>query len=97
MPAPRRRSRVFSISMPADMAKEALSVAKEQNRTMSELMREAFRVYEERRVARFFDEMRGYARTRNARGYTEDDIPGLIAEVRAARKTERQPGKRKLG
>lgn len=35
--------------MPPDMAKRIKKVAKEENRTQSELLREAFRVYEWRR------------------------------------------------
>jgi len=38
-----RRSRVFTISMPPEMAASAKFLAKQENRTMSELMREAFR------------------------------------------------------
>jgi predicted DNA-binding protein len=91
-----RRSRVFTISMPPEMAASAEYLAKQENRTMSELMREAFRAYSERQVARFFDEMGEYAKTRNPRGYTEQDIPRLIAEVRAEKKAERKPSKRKL-
>lgn len=56
---------------------------------MSELLREAFRVYNERQVARFIDEMGEYAKTRNPHGYTEEDIPRLIAEVRAEMRGER--------
>jgi len=88
MPAT-RRSRVFSISMPPEMAASAQLLAKQQNRTMSELMREAFRAYNETQVARFIDEMGEYARTRNPRGYTEEDIPRLIEEVRAEMRAER--------
>ena len=38
MPATRRRSRVITISMPPEMAAAAESLAKKENRTMSELM-----------------------------------------------------------
>jgi predicted DNA-binding protein len=78
-----RRSRVFTISMPPEMAAAAQYLAKRENRTMSELFREAFRAYDERQVAKFIDEMGEYARTRNPHGYTEADIPRLIDEVRA--------------
>src|ERR1035437_7747512 len=60
-----RRSRVFSISMPPEMAASAEALAKQENRSMSELLREAFRVYNEHQVARFIDEMGEYAKTRN--------------------------------
>lgn len=84
-----RRSRVFTISMPPEMAAAAENLAKRENRTMSELMREAFRAYNEEQVARFIDEMGEYAKTRNPRGYTEEDIPRLIEEIRAEMRGER--------
>ncbi len=95
MPA-RRRSRVFTISMPPEMAKRALALAKRQNRTISELMREALRVYERDEISRFFDEMGEYAKTRNPHGYTEDDIPRLVDEVRTEMTAERDAARRKL-
>jgi len=88
-----RRSRVFTISMPPEMAAAAEFRAKQENRTMSELMREAFRSYDQIQVARFIDEMGEYAKTRNPHGYTEEDIPQLIAEVRAEMRAERASGK----
>jgi predicted DNA-binding protein len=85
-----RRSRVFTISMPPEMAASAKFLAKKENRTMSELMREAFRTYNEQQVARFIDEMGEYAKTRNPMGYTEEDIPRLVKEVRAEMRAERE-------
>ncbi len=41
-----RNTRVYSITMPPAMAKEAERLAKKESRTMSELMREAFRRYQ---------------------------------------------------
>jgi predicted DNA-binding protein len=95
MPVARRRSRVFTVSMPPEMAKAAKALAKRQNRTMSELMREAFRAYQKDEISRFFDEMGEYARTRNPHGYTEEDIPRLIKEVRAEMRAEREAAERK--
>lgn len=40
---------ILNISMPADMAKRVKKLAKKENRTQSELLREAFRVYEFKR------------------------------------------------
>jgi predicted DNA-binding protein len=95
MPVTRRRSRVFTISMPPEMAKAAKALAKRQNRTISELMREAFRVYQKDEISRFFDEMGEYAKTRNPHGYTEEDIPRLIKEVRAEMRAEQESAERK--
>lgn len=94
MPTP-RRSRVFTISMPPEMAEKAQSLARNQNRTMSELMREAFRVYQRDEISRLLDETAAYAATRNPNGYTEEDIPRLVKEVRAEMKAEREAAIRK--
>lgn len=40
-----RTAKVVSISLPPDMEKEVQKVAKEEHRTISELLREAFRQY----------------------------------------------------
>lgn len=40
---------IINISMPPAMAKRIKKLAKEENRTKSELLRQAFRVYEFRR------------------------------------------------
>ena len=45
-----RNTKVFSITMPPEMAKQAERLAKKENRTMSELMREALRRYEQKPV-----------------------------------------------
>jgi hypothetical protein len=95
MPTTRRRSRVFTISMPPEMAKAAESLAKQENRTMSELVREAFRAYHAQRIGAIFDEIGKYAATRNPNGYTEEDIPRLIKEVRAEVRAERETAARK--
>ena len=64
--------------------------AKKENRTMSELFREAFRVYHGGRLDAIFDEIGKYAATRNPNGYTEDDVERLVHEVRAAMRAERE-------
>ena len=40
-----RNAKVISLSLPPDMEKEVLKVAREEHRTISELLREAFRQY----------------------------------------------------
>ena len=45
-----RTTKVYSITMPPDLAKQAERLAKEENRTMSELMREALRRYQQPQV-----------------------------------------------
>jgi predicted DNA-binding protein len=83
-----RRSRVFTISMPPEMAAAAEFLAKRENRTMSELFREAFREYHSSRIGFILEETAKYAATRNPHGYTEEDIPRLIAEMRAEMRPE---------
>jgi hypothetical protein len=80
--------------MPPEMADKAQRLAMRQNRTMSELMREAFRAYERDELTRLFEETAAYAATRNPHGYTEDDIPRLIAEVRAEMRAEKDAATR---
>jgi hypothetical protein len=92
MPA-RRRSRVFTISMPPEMASSAEALAKQENRSMSELLREAFRAYHSQRLGGIFDEIGKYAATRNPNGYTEDDVERLVREVRTEMRTEREAEK----
>ena len=41
-----RNTKVYSITMPPELAKQAERLAKKESRTMSELMREAFRRYQ---------------------------------------------------
>ena len=41
-----RNTKVYSITMPPEMAKQAERIAKKKNRTMSELFRETFRRYQ---------------------------------------------------
>jgi metal-responsive CopG/Arc/MetJ family transcriptional regulator len=85
-----RKSKVYTISLPPDMAKQAEAIAKRDSRTMSELFREAFRVYQQDQTRKWLQEIGEYAATRNPEGYTEEDVPRLIKEVRAEMRSERQ-------
>jgi predicted DNA-binding protein len=76
-----RRSRVYTISLPAELALKAEALAKRDSRTMSELFREAFRTYYSQQARRTLEEIGEYAASRNP-GYTEADVPRLIKEVR---------------
>lgn len=86
-----RISKVYTISLPPDLAQRAEALAKRDSRTMSELFREAFRTYYAQQAQKTLDEIRDYAATRNPSHYTEADIPRLIREVRAERRTRRKP------
>lgn len=86
----KRKSKVYTISLPPDLAKQAEAIAKSESRTMSEVFREAFRSYQSERVLRQLQKFGEYGATRNPHGYTEEDIPRLIKEVRAEMAAERK-------
>ena len=83
-----RTSRVYTISLPAELAQKAEALAKRDSRTMSELFREAFRSYYGQQARRAMEEIGEYAASRNP-GYTEADVPRLIKEVRRAKPARR--------
>lgn len=76
-----RTSRVYTISLPAELAQKAEALARRDSRTMSELFREAFRSYYAEQARRTLQEIGDYADSRNP-GYTEADVPRLIRQVR---------------
>jgi CopG family transcriptional regulator/antitoxin EndoAI len=83
-----RTSRVYTISLPPDLARKAEALARRDSRTMSELFREAFRTYYAEQARRTLEEIGEYAARRNP-GYTEDDVPRLIKEVRTGKPARR--------
>jgi metal-responsive CopG/Arc/MetJ family transcriptional regulator len=85
-----RKSRIITISLPPEMATRARTMAKRESRTMSELFREAFRSYSAQDARRILDEIGEYAKTTNPHGYTEEDVPRLVKEVRAEMRAEKQ-------
>jgi hypothetical protein len=58
-----RTSSVYSITMPPDLTRQAEALAKKENRTMSELMREALRRYRQPVVLDLRDYIRSMAPT----------------------------------
>jgi len=89
------QTRVLSISLPAEMAKEAETLAKREQRTISELFREAFRSYRAQRAAAAFAELDriGQSRNVNPSGYTERDVERLVNEARRKLEPERNSKK----
>ena len=78
-----RTSKTLSITLPPEMLSRAERIAKRENRTMSELVREALRRYE--RTA-WWDEMNAYGRAKAEElGLTEADVVPLTKEVRKQR------------
>jgi metal-responsive CopG/Arc/MetJ family transcriptional regulator len=75
--------KTVTISLPTAMAAKAEAWAVSEGRTVSEVFSEALQDYMSETVIQSMEDIRRYALTRNPHGYTEEDIPGLIREVRA--------------
>ena len=85
-----RTTKTLSITLPPEMLARAEALAKKENRTMSELIREALRNYER---YRWWDEVNAYGRAKaDERGLTEADVVPLVKQVRKERRS-RQPRK----
>ncbi len=78
-----RKSKVYTISLPPELARKAEALARRDSRTMSELFREAFRSYAAEQARRTLAEVGEYAASRNPQGYSAADVPRLIKGVRA--------------
>ena len=76
-----RLTKLISISIMPDFLREVEKVAKEENRTKSELVREALRRYIEDRE---WEKLTRYARIKSAETgiRTEDDIQRVVDEFR---------------
>jgi metal-responsive CopG/Arc/MetJ family transcriptional regulator len=72
-------SKNISISMPEARIRAAERLAKAENRTMSELFREALRRYQQERRETLIGKYRQKA---EARGITEADVVRIIKETR---------------
>lgn len=84
-----RTSKVTTLSLPPQMVKEAERIAKEENRTKSELFREALRLYINQRR---WQKIRGWGQESAKKAcLKEENINDLISEVR---KKEKQPRSR---
>ena len=76
-----RTTKTWTVSLPPKLGREAERTAKEENRTKSELVREALRMYLDQRRWRKLQEKT--ARQAQALGVkTEEDVDRLVHEVR---------------
>ncbi len=77
-----RKSRVYTISLPPELAQRAEALAQRDSRTMSELFREPFRTYsaQQARSWMIWATMRQSA---TRRAVPRPESPGLIQQVRA--------------
>ncbi|MGA2339344.1 MAG: ribbon-helix-helix protein, CopG family [Terracidiphilus sp.] len=91
-----RTTKVVSITLPPPLFEQAQALAKEENRTMSELMREALRRYQRER---FFERMRAQmAPAADRLGIkNEEDIVQLVREVRREMAEEERNANRATG
>jgi metal-responsive CopG/Arc/MetJ family transcriptional regulator len=88
-----RNSKVVSITLPPNPAAKAEDLAKREKRTMSELMREAFRRYQRQRE---WDEANAYGRAKaKEKGITEADVVRLIQEFRTKEAARKGTGHRR--
>jgi CopG family transcriptional regulator/antitoxin EndoAI len=76
-----RTTKTLSITLPPEMLTRAEKLAKKENRTMSELVREALRHYERQH---WWDDMNAYGRksAKAAGVQTENDVVDVIHAAR---------------
>ncbi len=72
-----RTSKVYSITMPPEMGRRAERLARKENRTMSELMREAFRRYQQSEDTRAIRRRQLQALDAAAGSWKDQDHPEL--------------------
>lgn len=82
----RRTSRVVTVSIPPDAARDFEQIADAEGRNKSELFREMLRVYRIWRETQRFESLQRYgaARTSQLGIKTEKDVERLIQELRRA-------------
>jgi metal-responsive CopG/Arc/MetJ family transcriptional regulator len=85
-----RSTKVISISMPEAQAKAAEQLAKAENRTMSELVREALRTYEKQKRTEMTAK---YRKKAEERGITEADVVRIIREFRKEQREKNKPSR----
>ncbi len=90
MRSPTRTSRTFTISFPPELAEQVELTAKAENRTTSELFREAFRTYRSQRTRQILRESQEDFQKNNPLGYTDRDVARFIKEVRAEKRVKKK-------
>ncbi len=80
-----RTTEILSITLPSPMLREARDLARQENRTMSELMREALRQYQRQRRIELMSAF-GQATARVAGIQTEEDVVDAIHQFRRGQK-----------
>lgn len=75
-----RATKTWTISLPPKMVKEAEKIARDENRTKSELIREALRFYLDEKEWQYL--YRYGAKKAIEKGFAESDIEKLVDEIR---------------
>jgi len=83
-----RTTGIVTISLPPELAVEVDRLAHQEGRTRSELRREAFRQYAERRIR--WDQLFAYGAARAAAGALTDDT-GVTAVKSGRSRSRRKP------
>jgi predicted transcriptional regulator len=87
-----KTSKTLSITIPPEMLSRAEALAKKENRTMSELVREALRHYERQR---WWEETNAYGRVRaETLGIRAEDIDRVIHEYRKEREANHKKARK---
>ena len=81
-----RRTKVITFSLPPEMAEQVQDVMREEGRTMSELIREALRLYMDDREWRSL--VRYGQRRAREQGIAPEDVERLLDEFRAKQKAQ---------
>jgi predicted transcriptional regulator len=83
-----RTSKTLSITLPPEMLSRAEQLAQQENRTMSELVREALRYYERKK---WWEETNAYGRAKAEElGLTEADVVPAVRQVRKERRSRQR-------
>jgi Arc/MetJ-type ribon-helix-helix transcriptional regulator len=90
MASPPRSTRTFTVSFPPELAEQVELTARAENRTTSELFREAFRTYQAQRARKILRESQTAFRGNNPSGYTAADVQRLVKEYRAEKRAKKK-------
>ena len=78
-----RASKIISVSLPPDMTEEVQEMAKDERRTVSELLREAFRQYAAGKALQ--DVRKEAGRVAKKRAIKPEDVAQIVREGRGKR------------
>ncbi|PWU16415.1 MAG: CopG family transcriptional regulator [Bdellovibrio sp.] len=74
------KAQIVSISLPPDMTKEVQELAREERRSVSEVLREAFRQYAANKILK--DVRKEARRTIKKKGIKPEDVEHIVREGR---------------